>query len=200
MISDNDRRFYVGASDSKWVITPNHNTKTWQEKWLVKLGVAEQEDSGNIYTQAGTRWEHPILEKYAQEIGIEINKDKQIILEDKMLRVNYDGDDGLNIYEVKTHKAANTFEVTPYIDAQCQTQMYVWQETQEDFGKLYVLSYALEDKDYANMNPTADDVDFNRIKVHKVKYSKRKAKHFLECLDPLLPSLKEAKEKADAKE
>lgn len=197
MIKDTDRRFYVGASDSKWVITPNHNTKTWQEKWHIKLGIAEQEDNGNIYTNAGTRFEHPILECWGKENGIEINMDRQILLEDKMLRVNFDGDYDGNIYEVKTHKASNEFEISPYIDAQCQTQMYAWQNGDDvpPFKRLYVLSYALEDADYNNMNPTVDDIDFKRIKVTKVKYSKKKVQHFLDCLNELVPQLREAKDK-----
>ena len=197
MITDNDRRFWIGASDSLKVITPNHETKTWQSWWRIKCGVDEPEFTGNKYTAAGTRFEHPILECFDKSI----NMDRQLKIEDLRLRVNYDGDKDGVIYEVKTHKAGKPFEITPYIEAQVQTEMFVWQECRDDFGGLYILSYALTDEDYKNMNPSVKDVDFDRIKVHRVKYKKRKIKHFIECLKPLSEELKKIdKETVDGEE
>ena len=190
MIHDTDRRWWFGASDSKMVMTPNHQSNSWQSWWRVKCGVEEQEFKGNKYTDAGTRYEHPILECFNKDM----NKDRQIIIEDLRLRVNYDGDFDGNIFEVKTHKAGNEFEITPYIYAQVQTQMYAWKETRDDFKHLYILSYALTEDDYANQEPTVDDIDFDRIKVHKVKYSKGHIKRYLKALEPLAKDLKEIAE------
>jgi hypothetical protein len=195
MIHDKDRSGWFGASDSHKIINPNHTTKTWQEWWRVKLGIEESAFQGNIYTEAGARFEHPILECFDKSI----NLDRQLTIEDKLLRVNYDGDKDGNIFEVKTHKADKGFEITPYIEAQVQTQMYVWMEKASvgevpPFKDLYILSYALKDEDYRNEKPTVEDIDFDRIKVTKVKYKPRKIKRFLKCLLPLVEELKNAKE------
>lgn len=197
MITDSDRRFYIGGSDASKVIG-NHSTKTFQNWWHEKLGIAEADHSENIYTSAGTRFEHPILDCYAKELGIDINKDRQIIIEDKMLRINYDGDWNGTIFEVKTHKvdAKKPFDAhCSYIESQCQLQMYVWQETMPEFKNLFVLEYPLYPDDYINANPTVDDIDFNRIKAHKMKYKKKIVEKFLDELEPLIPQLKEAKER-----
>lgn len=187
MIADLDRKWWFGASDSYKVITPNHNTKTWQTWWRVKCGIEEPNFVGNKYTEAGTRFEHPILECFDKSI----NMDRQLIYEDLRLRVNYDGDKNGVIYEVKTHKAENPFEITPYIEAQIQTEMYVWKQCRDDFRGLYILSYAMTDEDYENMNPTVEDIDFDRIKVHERKYKRRQVKHFIGCLKPLVEELRQ---------
>ena len=197
MIRDHDRAYWFGASDSQKILTPNHYTKTWQSWWRVKCGLEEPEFTGNRYTDAGTRFEHPILECFDKNI----NMDRQLIIKDLRLRVNYDGDlDGV-IFEVKTHRADRPFEITPYIYAQCQTQMYVWRECRDDFKRLYVLSYALVSDDYENVDPSVDDIDFDRIKVHKVKYNKKHIKNYLKALSPLAEELKEyIKEEEDGEE
>lgn len=184
MISDSDRSYWFGASDSYKVITPNHNTKTWQEWWATKMGVAPSEFLGNVYTEAGLKFEHPILDCFDKTI----NKDRQLYLEDLRLRVNYDGDKDGNIFEVKTHRADKPFEITPYIMAQVQTEMYVWKQTRDDFNRLYILSYGLTEDDYRTDNPI---VDFDRIKVQEVKYNKGHVKRFLKCLKPLVEELDE---------
>lgn len=182
MISDNDRSYWFGASDSYKIINPNHNTQTWQKWWRVKQGIEEPDFVGNIYTEAGTRFEHPILDAFDKSI----NKDRQLFLEDLRLRVNYDGDKDGIIYEVKTHKADKPFEITPYIEAQVQTEMYVYQEVVGDFKKLYILSYGLTEEDYQTDDPV---VDADRIKVHKVKYKRGHIKNFIKCLRPLVEEL-----------
>ena len=184
MISNTDRAYWFGASDSYKVINPNHNTQTWKKWWRVKCGVEEPDFTGNIYTEAGTKFEHPILEAFDKDI----NMDRQLVIEDLRLRVNYDGDKDGMIFEVKTHKADKPFEITPYIEAQVQTEMYVWQQCRDDFKGLYILSYGLTEHDYQTDTPT---VDKSRIKVHKVKYKKGEVKKFLKCLKPLVEELDE---------
>jgi hypothetical protein len=188
MINDNDRAYWFGASDSQKVLTPNHATKTWQQWWRVKCGL-EEAYIGNMYTAAGSRFEHPILECFDPTI----NKDRQLIVEELRLRVNYDGDKDGIIYEVKTHKADKPFEITPYVQAQVQTQMYAWQECRDDFKGLYILSYGLTETDYRNGNPTAKDIEFDRIKIHPVKY--KYPKKYLKCLKALVEELDEVTRK-----
>ena len=60
MISNHDRSYYIGASDTKYVMS-NWNTKTFQKWWLKKIGL----DTSNIqnkYTMAGTYYEHKIID------------------------------------------------------------------------------------------------------------------------------------------
>lgn len=190
MISDTDRSWWFGASDSHKVMNPNHNTKTWQEWWRVKQGI-DKSDFGNIYTEAGEKFEHPILDRYDKTI----NKDRQIVIDDLRLRVNYDGDKDGTIYEVKTHKIENSFEITPYIMAQVQTQMFAWKHTRDDFNKLVILSYGLTKEDYQMIadgkEPTVWDIDPKRIKEREVKYKKKHIKKYLSCLKPLLEEMDE---------
>lgn len=185
MITNTDRRWWFGASDSEMVVNPNHNSASWQQWWRVKCGLEEPNFKGTRYTAAGTRFEHPILECFDKNM----NMDRQLIIEDKRLRVNYDGDLNGAIFEVKTHGAKRRFEITPYIEAQVQTQMYVWKECRDDFSGLYILSYAMTEDDYNNMNPSVDDIDFDRIKVKKCKYRRAWVKHYLKCLDQLVEEL-----------
>lgn len=185
MISDNDRSYWFGASDSQKIINPNHSSKTWQKWWRIKQGTEKPDFIGNVYTEAGTRFEHPILECFDKSI----NKDRQLFLEDLRLRVNYDGDKDGIIYEVKTHGINKPFEITPYIEAQVQTEIYVWKQCREDFNGLYIISYGLLEEDYRNMNPTVEDIDYDRIKVKEVKYKKGQAKKIIKSLKPLVEEL-----------
>ena len=186
MISNTDRKWWFGASDSEMVVNPNHKSASWQKWWRVKCGLEEPDFKGTRYTAAGTRFEHPILECFDKNMHM----DNQLIIEDKRLRLNYDGDLDGYIFEVKTHTAKRNFEVTPYIEAQTQTEMYGWRECRDDFSGLYILSYAMTEDDYNNMNPTVEDIDYDRIKVHKRKYRRPWIKHYLKCLEPLVKDLR----------
>lgn len=190
MIKDLDRSGYIGASDTKFVMRDNHQTKSWVEWWETKLG-----SSVNLvdtkYTRAGTIWEHPII----QSIDDGITTDGQIIIEDKRLRVNYDGyKDGV-IYEIKTHSVDKDFKVTKDYYGQCQVEMYVYQEMSEmwflpPFNKLYIVSYPLYDDDYYTFDPV---VDPNRISQQEIKYDKKFIKEYLRRLKKLTKALKEGK-------
>jgi len=194
MIENKDRKYWFGASDTKYVMNENHSTATWQGFWAEKCGVAVK-DSETIYTATGTAFEHPILDA----VDKDINKDRQIILEEKRIRVNYDGDKDGIIFEVKTHKAENdfmtknaTYQFLPkHIYGQVQVQMYVWKEAfergmvLEKFDKLYVLEYPLYEADFVEET----DIDFKRIKFHKVKYDKCFIKEYKKKLEPLTEEL-----------
>lgn len=196
MITDFDRSGWFGASDTKHVMADNHHTKTWQDFWDEKCGRLVKDDE-SLATYTGTIFEHPILDA----IDKSINKDRQIILEDKRLRVNYDGDKDGVVFEVKTHKGGKDFltknaiyQFLPkYIFGQVQVQMYVWKTAYErgliedEYKKLYVVEYPLYSEDYEG----EPEVDFKRIKFHKVKYDKGFIKLYLKKLEPLTERLME---------
>lgn len=196
MITDYTRDGWFGASDTKNIMLDNHETKTWQAFWDEKCGRLVK-DFSSRETYTGTVFEHPIL----KAIDESINLDRQIILDDMRLRVNYDGDKDGIIYEVKTHRGDKVFltknalyQFLPkYIFGQVQVQMYVWKTAYErgliedKFKKLYVVEYPLYAEDY-NGEP---EVDFNRIKFHKVSYDKGFIKMYKKKLEPLVERLLE---------
>ena len=85
MISNQDRSKWFGASDTQYIVG-NWNTASWRKWWLVKLGFSKN-NFQNIYTLAGTHYEHKILDS----LGSPLKKDKQIKIRSLRLRVNYDG-------------------------------------------------------------------------------------------------------------
>lgn len=196
MITDYSRDGWFGASDTKNVISDNHQTRTWQEFWDEKCGRTKR-DVGSAATYTGTIYEHPILDA----IDGGITKDRQIKLEDLRLRVNYDGDKDGIIYEVKTHRADKEFLtknalyqfIPKYIYGQVQVQMFTWKTAYKremdvpKFRKLYVVEYPLYEEDYVG----EPQVDFKRIKFHKVNYDKGFIKQYLKRLEPLVERMLE---------
>ncbi len=171
MISSKDRSGYFGASDVEFIVG-NWKTKTWLSWWYTKLGIARN-DIETVYMNAGTHWEHRLLEH--------INcpeMDRQIILEDLKLRVNLDGNSEDTIFEVKTHKAEKEYKVPKKHIHQVWVQMYA-----TSFRKAYILSYGLDEKDYTNY---FRDIDDERLKLHPVEYDEKWIKEvFLKRLNIL---------------
>lgn len=196
MITDKDRSGWFGASDTKNIMLDNHDTKTWKEFWDEKRGRLVKEFNTRE-TYVGTQLEHPIL----KAIDESINFDRQIILDDMRLRVNYDGDKDGIIYEVKTHRGDKDFltknalyQFLPkYIFGQVQVQMFAWKTAYErglvddKYKKLYVVEYPLYREDYDGET----EVDFKRIKFHKVSYDKGFIKMYRKKLEPLVERLLE---------
>lgn len=156
MISSHDRSGYFGASDVS-CITGNRNTKSFKNWWLTKLGIV-QSSFENIAMNAGTHWEHRILDN----LGLQIEKDKQVIIEDLLLRVNLDGNTDNVIYEVKTHNADKPFKVPKNYKQQVQVQMYA-----TGLREAYIVSYGLTKQDYKNY---FNEIDEGRRKLHKIEY------------------------------
>ena len=185
MIQDLDRSGWFGASDTKFVMAENRNTKTWLRWWETKLGKAESAFTGSIYTRAGNLYEHHILEA----IDPDMRMDGQIIIDKYLLRVNYDGyKDGV-IYEVKTHKNTKPFEIIPAYLWQAQVEMYCYKEKYKEwflpeFKKLYIVSYALAADEYYCEDDEIE-IDPDRIVRHEIKYDK----HWIKA--EYLPRLKE---------
>lgn len=155
MISSQNRSYYIGASDTSMVVG-NWLTKTFDKWWLEKIGIYKNELKTEAM-QTGTNYEHKILDALEIE-GLE--KDKQII--NGRLRVNLDGNTKDCIYEVKTHKSEKEFKISKQYWRQAQVEMYG-----SGIKKLFIVSYALDEKDYKNF---FNVIDKERIKMHEVEY------------------------------
>lgn len=175
MIADKRRDGYIGASDSGYVMG-KWSTKTFEKWWRVKQGF-ETNDFTNEAMQAGTAYEHKILDA----LGIPgLEKDKQII--HGRLRVNLDGNTPFKIYEVKTHRADKPFKVSANYRRQVNVQMYA-----SGIYEAEIVAYGLEDADYNNFYR---DIDLFRITHHEIPYDddfieeyKQRMLYLSYCLD-----------------
>ncbi len=154
MIADKSRAFWIGASDTSYVVG-NRNTASFKKWWLEKLGL-RQNDLSTKAMKCGNAFEHKILD------CIGCRKDHQIIIPELHLRVNYDGDRDGTIYEVKTHKAEKPFKVSKAYWRQVQVEMYAM-----GTKDLYIVSYALTEQEYANY---FTPIEPERIEYHKVEH------------------------------
>jgi hypothetical protein len=147
-----------GASDTAMIVG-NWRTKTFEKFWLQKLGI-NRDHFTNVFMQTGTNWEHRILDALNLP---NLEKDKQIIIEDLRLRVNLDGNTPVRIKEVKTYKWEKGWKKTPpkYIN-QVQVQMFASNIHEAD-----IVAYGLEPADYQNY---LRDLDPQRLKEHPVVY------------------------------
>lgn len=194
MIQSTDRRGWIGASDSKYVLNDYHESKTWKEWWSVKLGERESSFTGNIYTRAGNMFEHKIMEA----LDPNIKMDGQIIYDKYLLRVNFDGWlDGM-IYEIKTHKSNKDYSIPEDHWAQTQVEMFCYQEKAKqwflpEFQGLEIISYALHPDEYY-VEPWEIEIDIKRIMHHPVKYDRHWIKaEYLPRLKVLARALKKGK-------
>lgn len=166
MITNHDRSGWIGASDVQYVIG-NWKTKTWEKWWMQKLGI-NTDHFDNRYTIAGTNWEHRILDS----LNIpDLEKDRQIIIEDIRLRVNLDGNTPDRIKEVKTYKVDGVSgDIARFKAHQCP-QRY-WKQVQVQMFGTRILSadivaYGLEEADYDNF---FREIDFKRLLEIPVAY------------------------------
>ena len=179
MISNKDRSYYIGASDTSMVVG-NWNTKTFENWWLEKLGIRKNKLNTEAI-QAGNNYEHKILDSL--EID-NLEKDKQIIID--RLRVNLDGNTDTCIYEVKTHKEEKEFKVSKQYWRQAQVEMYA-----SGIYELYIVAYALQENDYQNY---FNKIDKNRLQLIKVEYDKNFIENeYLPKLEILTNYLKEGR-------
>ena len=160
MIASQDRSGYIGASDVQYVVG-NWKTKTWEKWWMQKLGI-NTDHFDNRYTIAGTNWEHRILDSLHLP---NLEKDRQFIIEDLLLRVNLDGNIPTRIKEVKTYQWAKGFKVPQKYINQVQVQMF----GSKIFGA-DIVAYGLEEADYDNF---LRDLDPQRLKEHPVEYDSK---------------------------
>ena len=160
MIQSHDRSGYIGASDTDKVIG-NWKTKTWESWWMQKIGI-NTDHFDNRYTVAGTNWEHRILDSLQIP---NLEKDKQIIIEDLRLRVNLDGNTPTRIKEVKTYQWAKGFKCPQKYKNQVQVQMFAFGIYEAD-----IVAYGLKEADYNNF---FRDLDDKRLKEIPVAYDEK---------------------------
>lgn len=156
MIADHDRSGYIGASDTDKVIG-NWKTKTWEKWWLQKLGI-NSDRFDNRYTLAGTNWEHKIL----NSLHIDLELDKQIVIEDLRLRVNLDGNTSSCIKECKTYQWEKGFKVPAKYKNQVQVQMHA-----SGIYKADIVAYGLTEADYDNY---LRNIDPERLREYPIAY------------------------------
>ena len=158
MIASQDRSGWFGASDTN-TIFGNWTTKTFARFWLEKMGLLEN-DFTNIYMQAGTYYEHQILDFLCLK-----QRDRQILFDDLKIRVNLDGETSTTVKEVKTH-SSDVFKVSLAYWRQAQVQMFAT-------GKeLDFVAYQLIEYDYKNF---FNSIDANRLTIVPVEYDE----HFI---------------------
>ena len=176
MIASQDRSGYFGASDVSFIVG-DWKTKTFEKWWMQKLGI-NRDHFDNRYTLAGTHYEHRMLEA----LGIPMELDKQIIIEDLKLRVNLDGNDTDTIYECKTYKFDNGFKMPRKYIEQVQVQMFA-----SGLRKAKIVVYGLLEGDYINyFNP----IDAGRRKEYVIEYDEKwinvvfrpRLKYLAQCL------------------
>jgi hypothetical protein len=177
MIESKDRSGYFGASDTDKIIG-NYNTATFEKWWMQKIGI-NRDHFDNKYTSAGTHYEHRILES----LGIPMEFDKQIIIEELLLRVNLDGNDTDTIYECKTYGYEKGFKLPKKYINQVQVQMFA-----SGFRKAKIIAYGLLEGDYDNY---FHDIAPERRSEFVIEYDERwinevylpKLKFLVECLN-----------------
>jgi hypothetical protein len=158
MIKSHDRSYYIGASDTNYVVG-SWNTKTFDKWYGTKLGIYSQ-DFMNEYMRAGTAYEHKILE-FLNVPGMVMDSQKVI----GRLRVNLDGNTRDTIYEVKTYIHENGFKVSKQYLGQAMVEMYTY-----SIRNHYIVSYGLEQEDYNNYYR---DIDQKRLSFHPVTYDEK---------------------------
>lgn len=175
MISSRDRSYYIGASDTSFVVG-NWGTKTF-EKWFgTKLGIYSM-DYVSKEMRTGTAYEHKILNSLNIP-GMEM--DKQIIK--GRLRVNLDGNTDDTIYEAKTINHKPVKPPKEYIN-QVNVEMFAY-----EYRKAVIVFYEVTDAEYRNYYL---DIDTNRLSTFPVLYDEKfingiylpKFNYLSECLD-----------------
>lgn len=151
MITDKDRSYYIGASDTKYVMS-NWDTQTFRNWWDVKMGFAEN-DIENIYLQTGNMYEPKILD----HLGV-TQRDRQIII--GRLRVNLDGEKDDAVIEVKTVGKDITKWKPPRIyHYQIQVELFA---SQKNYARLVAYQVNAEDYEAVALGRTLP-IDESRI-------------------------------------
>ena len=158
MITDKSRDYYIGASDTHFVMM-NFDTKTFQRWWQTKIG-AEVMEIESVYTIAGNIYEQRILD----EIFVPYRNEQFIV---GQLRVNLDGRTDQEVVEVKTSKKPYTKVRTDH-----------WQQTQVEMfascmTKARLVAYEMEEADYFSTwmaEQTIRDIDLDRLKTFTIEY------------------------------
>lgn len=194
MIDNFDRAYWLGASDTRYLFM-KPDTKTYMNWWAVKQGKLESNFGGSIYTDFGSRAEHPIMDKVEPLMVTDV----QLLNTDLRLRINYDGMYDGNIYEIKTFKGDKNFEINKGYWYQAQVEMFMYQEYYTDFKELNIVAYKVLPDEYYQENEIV--IDESRLEYHKVDYDRHWIKEeYLPRVKPLAKSLKKLMRKENIPE
>lgn len=165
MITNNDRRFWFGASDTA-MIMGNWETETFKNWWLVKLGIDLNTGVRTWAMDCGNLMEIPIIRFIEKQENLKIKIGKHPYYNPLLrLRVNYDGLRKHEVIEIKT--TSKGFKRVPKnYWQQCQVLMY---RKKKDRCALY--EYIMEDTDY--LNPYFPEIDKTRLKRHEIQFDKQ---------------------------
>lgn len=163
MIADQDRSGWFGASDIRYIVG-NRNTKSFEKWWLKKLGL-DTSTFTNEAMEAGTNFEHPILEFINSP-----EMDKQILIPKLLLRVNLDGNSNSEIFEVKTYRFKSGFKLHNYYVQQVNIQMFAWKLKFGFIPKANIVSYGLTERDYKNYFNTICE---ERLSFYPIEYNEK---------------------------
>ena len=182
MITNHDRSYWIGASDTAMVMG-NWSTTTWEKWWRQKLAL----NKDRFETEAmkvGTAFEHRILD-FIKSDGVFLTKDTQVCLPAYGLRVNYDGT-GHNekmermIWEVKT--SSRPFKVSKAYWQQAQVEMLAWKLCHGVLPKLEIVAYQVTEEDYKNF---FRPIDGERVSRHPIDYDIAFEAEYMERLNAL---------------
>lgn len=199
MITNLDRSYYFGASDTRFVVSNNWKSLSWQNWWKVKKG----EMTNELYSlpmKVGDLYELPIIRKYESFIDKKLELNKQYVIEDLRLRVNLDANSEDTDYEIKTYKIDKTFRKwnppKHYIE-QVRVQMYA-----SKLLNAKIVAYQVGQDEYEASEcdpPTILEIDPLRIKVINVEQDEQWLKDiYLPRLKHLSMCLKENEEPNEA--
>ena len=159
MIASHDRSGWFGASDVGYIVG-NWKTKSFMDWWLCKLGVV-QNHFENAAMNAGTHWEHRILES----LNTPMEFDRQILIPELSLRVNLDGNTSGTIYECKTHGADKPFRCPKKYYQQVWVQTFAARETGMGIQESKIIHYGLLPEEYDNYFLEVDPARRGEIEV-----------------------------------
>ncbi len=168
MIQDKRRAFWIGASDTSYVMG-NWCTKTFKAWWMEKLGLR----TNTLNTKAmkvGNAYEHKILDYACPKA----KKDAQVLVPELSLRVNYDGLDGNTVYEVKTY-SGEKFNLSKKYWQQAQAELFALIRSGVQDPQIYILAYHVGEDEYANYFKSIDE---NKLSWHKISYDENFAKEY----------------------
>lgn len=174
MIQDHDRSIWIGASDTSYVMG-NWKTDTFARWWLQKLGVNKDHFESKAM-KVGTFFEHKILDVMPRVL----EKDKQIVMPELGLRVNYDGT-GINyICECKTSK--NDYKLTKAHWQQAQVEMFAMYYTAKVKPDMELVAYKVGEQEYINY---FTPIDTSRLVIYPIEYDEKFIDTYLERLKTL---------------
>lgn len=193
MIDKSESRIGIfGASETSLILS-NPKSKTYQTFIKQKAGVIERVELDNKYINAGNVLEHQIIRWLEKTYNITIEKDKQIHLKDKCLRVNLDGNTEDCIFEIKTRNSHYRFgDKKPPKNywEQVQVQMHA-----SNIKKAKLVILYLYDDDYDNL--LGYEIKKENIKIFDIEYDEKFIKRYLKRLKLAVKHMNNVRDRYD---